>query len=167
MWNDKKTQDILHTYFTRQVEDLTPVNYNLFIQSPDSFFLFSEEKVDYPSLPQGTVIVASSAGDDGSQGYVVRTPDNTYQIVVVQEQDQYKEVIVLSETPEVDPKTPVGELYDIQHSYIGSHYQYTSYTSKTGYFIHLIVDDVDPHLGGFSTFTKDFIKGSKYIKYID
>lgn len=161
MWNNKKTQDILHTFFTKEVEDLTPVDYNSFIQSPESVPFISLESPNYPSLPQGTVIVASGEGDEGEE-LVVRTPDNIYHIV----NEQSTEVIELSETPEVDLSTPVDKLYDIQHSFQGSYYHYTSYTSYTGYIIHLIVDDVDPHLGGFSIFTKDFIQGSKYIKYI-
>jgi hypothetical protein len=155
MWN-KKTQDILHTFFTKEVKDLTPVDYNLFIQSPESVSFTSLEKPNYPSLPQGTVIVASGEGDEGVE-LIVRTLDNTYHIFTEQGIE-----IELSETPEIDLSTPVGKLYGIKHYYQGSYYHFTSYTSHTGYIIHLIVDGVDPHLGGFSIFTKDFIQGSKY-----
>jgi len=157
----KKTQDILNTYFTKEVKDLTLVDYNLYTQDSESTS-FSSKDSNYPSLPEGTVIVASGQGHEDQEYLVVRTSDNIYHLV-----DEYLGLEEFDETPEVDMNTPIGELYEINHYDENStHYHFTSYTSHTGLIIHLIVGNVDPHLGGFSTLTKDFTPRTKYSKFI-
>ena len=148
----KTTQEILHTFFTKEVEDLTPVDYNLYVhyklqdQEEDPY-----KEPNYPTLPKGTVVLASGAGSEDQDYLVVRTPDNIYHLV-----DEYFGLELFDETPEVDPKTPIGELYEITHYGNGTHYHYTSYTSKTGIILHSIIDEDDYYCGGFYIMNKEY-----------
>lgn len=146
MWN-KKTQDILHTFFTKEVEDLTPVDYQEYI---------SDRPSDFPTLPAGTVVLASGPGSEDQDRLVVRTPDNIYHIV-----DEYEGLEEFDETPEVDPSTPVSKLYEIDHYGYGTHYHYKSYTSRTGILLNLIIDEDDYYKGGFYIFNKKYIGSRK------
>ena len=147
---NKKTQDILHTFFTKEVEDLTPLDYKLYVQERKDQGTVSE-KSKFPNLPEGTVIVADGPGHEDQSNLVVRTPDNTYYLV-----DEYLGIEEFDETPEVDPKTPVGELYEIGHYGNGTHYHYKSYTSRTGILLYCIIDEDDPSLGGFYIMDRAF-----------
>ena len=139
---NKTTQEILNFFFTKEVKDLTPVDYQEYIADSSS---------DFPTLPEGTVVLASGPGSEDQDYLVVRTPDNIYHLV-----DEYEGLEEFDETPEVDPKTPIGELYEITHSYNRSHYHYTSYTSRTGILLHSIIDEDDYYMGGFYIFNKEY-----------
>ena len=138
----KTTQEILHTFFTKEVEDLTPLNYNLYIQHKDSTFL---------TLPEGTVVLASGNNGQDADLLIVRTPDNIYHLV--DEEDE--ELIEFSETPELDPKS--DDIYSIEHyDDNGTNYHYTSYTSYTGIILHQLIDEDDYYCGGFYIYNKEF-----------
>ena len=139
----KNTQEILHFFFTKEVKDLTPVDYQEYIVDRPS---------DFPTLPAGTVVLASGPGDEGQDFLVVRTPDSIYHLV-----DEINGIQEFDETPEVDPKTPIGEMYEIRHSYNRSQYHYTSYVSYTGILLHNIIDEDDYYMGGFYIFNKEYI----------
>ena len=139
----KNTQEILHFFFTKEVEDLTPVDYQEYVVDRPS---------DFPTLPAGTVVLASGQGDEGQDFLVVRTPDSIYHLV-----DEINGIQEFDETPEVDPKTPIGEMYEIRHSYNRSQYHYTSYVSYTGILLHNIIDEDDYYMGGFYIFNKEYI----------
>ena len=160
----KNTQEILHTFFTQEVEDLTPVNYNLHVE----YKLQNQDEEpyrqpNYPTLPEGTVVLASGPGSEDQDYLVVRTPDNIYHLV-----DENEGLEEFDETPEVDPKTPIGELYEINHYGNGTHYHYKSYTSLTGILLHNIIDENDYYLGGFyimdRTFTDKFPEWYNKVK---
>ena len=138
----KNTQEILHFFFTKEVEDLTPVDYQEYVVDRPS---------DFPTLPAGTVVLASGQGDEGQDFLVVRTPDSIYHLV-----DEINGIQEFDETPEVDPKTPIGEMYEIRHSYNRSQYHYTSYVSYTGILLHNIIDEDDYYMGGFYIFNKEY-----------
>ena len=138
----KNTQEILHFFFTKEVKDLTPVDYQEYIVDRPS---------DFPTLPAGTVVLASGQGDEGQDFLVVRTPDSIYHLV-----DEINGIQEFDETPEVDPKTPIGEMYEIRHSYNRSQYHYTSYVSYTGILLHNIIDEDDYYMGGFYIFNKEY-----------
>ena len=157
----KNTQEILHTFFTQEVIDLTPVDYNLHIE----YSLQNQDEEpyrqpNYPTLPEGTVVLASGPGSEDQEYLVVRTPDNTYYLV-----DEYFGLELFDETPEVDPKTSIGELYEITHYFNNSHYHFTSYTSRTGILLHLIMDKEDYYSGGFYIYNKEYTdKVSEYYQ---
>jgi hypothetical protein len=157
----KNTQEILHTFFTQEVEDLTPVDYKLHVE----YSLQNQDEEpyrnpNYPTLPEGTVVLASGPGSEDQEYLVVRTPDNTYYLV-----DEYFGLELFDETPEVDPTTPIGKLYEITHYFNNSHYHFTSYTSRTGILLHLIMDKEDYYLGGFYTYNKEYTdKVSEYYQ---
>jgi len=159
----KTTQEILHFFFTKEVVDLTPVDYKLHIE----YSLQNKDEdpyrePNYPTLPEGTVVLASGPGSEDQEYLVVRTPDNTYYLV-----DEYFGLELFDETPEVDPKTPIGELYEITHSYNRSQYHYTSYTSRTGILLHSIIDEDDYHMGGFYIYNKEYLdKVSEYYQKV-
>lgn len=138
----KNTQEILHFFFTKEVEDLTPVDYQEYVVDRPS---------DFPTLPAGTVVLASGQGDEGQDFLVVRTPDSIYHLV-----DEINGIQEFDETPEVDPKTPIGEMYEIRHSYNRSQYHYTSYVSYTGILLHNIIEEDDYYMGGFYIFNKEY-----------
>ena len=138
----KNTQEILHFFFTKEVKDLTPVDYQEYVEDRPS---------DFPTLPAGTVVLASGQGDEGQDFLVVRTPDSIYHLV-----DEINGIQEFDETPEVDPKTPIGEMYEIRHSYNRSQYHYTSYVSYTGILLHNIIDEDDYYMGGFYIFNKEY-----------
>ena len=100
---NRTTQDILNTFFTQEVKNLSPVDYNHFISVAEK-----DEDSVFPSLPVGTVIVAAGSNGQDAELLIVRTPDNIYHIV----DEQVEDLIEFSKTPEVDLKTPVGELYE-------------------------------------------------------
>jgi hypothetical protein len=154
----KNTQEILHFFFTKEVKDLTPLNYQLYVE----YSLKNKDEDDrdsnYPTLPEGTVVLASGPADEGQDYLVVRTPDGIYHLV-----DEINGLEEFNETPEVDPKTPIGELYEIRHSYNKSQYHYTSYVSYTGILLHNIIDEDDYYMGGFTTYTKDYL--DKYVTH--
>jgi hypothetical protein len=138
----KKTQDILHTFFTKEVEDLTPVNYKDFIKT--------SADTNLPSLPTGTVIVASGNNGQDSQLLIVRTPDNTYYIV----DEDDKDIIEFSETPDLDPKS--DDVYSIEHyDDNGTHYHFTSYTSYTGLILHHLIEETDYYMGSIDPITSN------------
>lgn len=146
----KTTQEILHFFFTKEVEDLTPLNYQLYVEyslkNKDS-----DSESNYPVLPEGTVVLAIGPGDEDQDYLVVRTPDNIYHLV-----DEVNGIEEFNETPEVDPKTSIGELYEITHSYNRSQYHYTSYVSYTGILLHNIIDEDDYYMGGFYIMDKSY-----------
>jgi hypothetical protein len=138
----KKTQDILHTFFTQEVEDLTPVDYQEYIADKSS---------DFPTLPAGTVVLASGNNGQDADLLVVRTPDNIYHLVDEEDED----IIELAETPDLDPKT--DDIYSIDHyDDYGTHYHFTSLTSYTGLILHNLIEEDDYNCGGFYTFTKEY-----------
>lgn len=159
----KTTQEILHFFFTKEVVDLTPVDYKLHVE----YSLKNKDEdpyrePNYPTLPEGTVVLASGPGSEDQEYLVVRTPDNTYYLV-----DEYFGLELFDETPEVDPKTPIGELYEITHSYNRSQYHYTSYTSRTGILLHSIIDESDYYMGGFYIYNKEYLdKVSEYYQEV-
>ena len=158
----KNTQEILHFFFTKEVKDITPLNYQLYVE----YSLKNKDEDDrdsnYPTLPEGTVVLASGQGDEGQDYLVIRTPDNIYHLV-----DEINGLEEFNETPEVDPKTPIGELYEITHSYNRSQYHYTSYVSYTGILLHNIIDEDDYYMGGFYIMDKDFTdKQSKWYEIV-
>ena len=159
----KKTQDILHTYFTQEVEDLTPVDYKLHVE-----YILQNQDEDpykeskYPTLPEGTVVLASGPGSEDQEYLVVRTPDNIYYLV-----DEYEGLEEFDETPEVDSSTPIGELYEIGHYGNGTYYHYKSYTSRTGILLHSIIDEDDYNMGGFYIYNKEYLdKVSEYYQKV-
>jgi hypothetical protein len=158
MTNYKVTQEILNNYFTKEVEDLTPIDYNVFIQDPVAIS-FNEEDSNYPNLPQGTTILASGNNGQDSHMFLVKTPDNIFYLV-----DEEDEVVIeLAETTEVDTSQ---ELFEIEHyDDLSTNYHFSSFTSYTGLIIHQIVDNVADELGGFTTFTKENLKNTKYQKF--
>ena len=163
MMKNTTTQEILHTYFTKEAEDLTPLNYQLYIQEKIDQGSISDES-KFPTLPEGTVVLASGPGHEDQDYLVVRTPDNIYHLV-----DEYEGLEEFDETPEVDPKTPIGELYEIGHyDDCGTHYHYKSYTSRTGILLHSIIDEDDYNMGGFyimdRTFTDKFPEWYNKVK---
>jgi hypothetical protein len=138
----KKTQDILHTFFTKEVEDLTPVDYQEYVADKSS---------DFPTLPAGTVVLASGNNGQDADLLVVRTPDNIYHLVDEEDED----IIELAETPYLDPKS--DDIYSIEHyDDNGTHYHYTSYTSYTGIILHQLIDEDDYYCGGFYIFNKEY-----------
>jgi hypothetical protein len=150
----KKTQDILHTFFTKEVEELTPVDYNHFISVTEK-----DEDSVFPSLPAGTVIVAAGTNGQDAELLIVRTPDNIYHIVDENDED----LIEFSETPQVDPKTPIGELYEITHyDEYKSDYHFSSYTSYTGLILHYLTEETDQYMGSIEPFTKEYVEKTKY-----
>ena len=150
----KKTQDILNTFFTQEVENLSPVDYNHFISVAEK-----DEDSVFPSLPAGTVIVAAGSNGQDAELLIVRTPDNIYHIVDEQDED----IIEFSETPEVDPKTPVGELYEITHyDEYKSDYHFSSYTSYTGLILHHLTEETDPYMGSITPLTEEYVKATIY-----
>lgn len=156
----KFTQEILNNYFTEEVEDLTPIDYNVFINSPEAIS-FDEEESTYPNLPQGTIILASGNNGQDAHLLLVKTPDNIYHLV----DEENEDVIELAETTQVDLSN-LDDLFVIDHyDDLGTNYHFTSYTSYTGLIIHQIVDNVDEELGGFTTFTKENLKNTKYQKF--
>jgi hypothetical protein len=141
------TQEILHKYYTKVVEDLKPVDYK--------YYTTLDEEKNYPEMQEGTVVVSTGSGPEDEDQVVVRTPDNIYYLVNENEEEPIK----FEETPEVPKGTPIDDLYEINHyDDYGTHYLYTSYTSETGLLIHLITENVDPYLGGFYTLTKEFVE---------
>ena len=162
MMKNTTTQEILHTFFTKEAEDLTPLNYQLYIQEKIDQGSISDES-KFPTLPEGTVVLASGPGHEDQDYLVVRTPDNIYHLV-----DEYEGLEEFDETPEVDPKTPIGELYEIGHYGNGTHYHYKSYTSRTGILLHSIIDEDDYYMGGFyimdRTFTDKFPEWYNKVK---
>jgi hypothetical protein len=148
----KTTQEILHFFFTKEVINLTPVDYKLHVE-----YSLQNQDVDpykeskYPTLPEGTVVLASGPGSEDQDYLVIRTPDNIYHLV-----DEYEGLEEFNETPEVDPNTPIGEMYEIRHSYNNSQYHFTSYTSRTGILLHLIMDNQDYYSGGFYIYNKQY-----------
>ena len=155
----KKTQDILHTFFTTEAEDLTPLNYQLYIQDKIDQGSISDES-NFPTLPEGTVVLASGPGSEDQDYLVVRTPDNIYHLV-----DEYEGLEEFDETPEVDPSTPLGELYPIGHYGNGTHYHFKSYTSRTGILLYSIIDEDNYYSGGFYIYNKEYTdKVSEYYQ---
>lgn len=149
---NEKTQDILHTFFTKEVEDLTPLDYKAYVeyhlQNKDA----GDEESKFPTLPEGTVVLASGPGHEDQESLVVRTPENIYHLV-----DEYLGLEEdFDESPAVDPSTPVSELYEISHYGNGTHYHYSSYTSRTGILLHSIIDEDDYYLGGFYIMNKEY-----------
>ena len=144
---NKTTQEILNFFFTKEVKDLTPVDYQEYVE---------ERPSDFPILPAGTVVLASGNNGQDADLLVVRTPDNIYHLV-----DEDEGLQEFDETPEVDPTTPISELYEITHSFNRSHYHYTSYTSYTGILLHNIIDEDDYYMGGFYIFNKEYIGRTK------
>ena len=140
---NKTTQEILNFFFTKEVKDLTPVDYQEYVEDRPS---------DFPILPAGTVVLSSGNNGQDADLLVVRTPDNIYHLV-----DENEGIEEFDETPEVDPTTPISELYEITHSFNRSQYHYTSYTSYTGILLHNIIDEDDYYMGGFYIFNKEYI----------
>jgi hypothetical protein len=144
----KKTQDILHTFFTKEVEELTPVDYKHFTSTQDS---------EFPSLPARTVIVAAGNNGQDAELLIVRTPDNTYYLV---DEDE-EEVIEFQDTPHLDPKS--DDTYSIDHyDDNGTHYHFTSYTSYTGLILHNLIEETDYYMGSIEPFTKEYVEKTKY-----
>ena len=141
------TQEILNNYFTRVVEELNPLDYN--------YYISLDEDKSYPQMPEGTVVVATGSGSEDEDQVVARTPDNTYYLVSEFEDEPIK----FEESPDVPEGTSIDDLYEIEHyEDNGTHYLYTSYTSHTGLLIHLITEESDPNLGGFTTLTKEYVE---------
>jgi hypothetical protein len=142
------TQEILHTFFTKEVEELTPVDYNHFTSTQES---------EFPSLPAGTVIVAAGNNGQDAELLIVRTPDNIYHLV--DEEDE--NIIEFSETPDLYPKS--DDVYSIEHyDDNGTHYHFTSYTSYTGLILHNLIEEDDYYMGSIQPFTKEYVNKTKY-----
>jgi hypothetical protein len=142
------TQEILHTFFTKEVEELTPVDYNHFTSTQES---------EFPSLPAGTVIVAAGNNGQDAELLIVRTPDNTYYLVDENDED----LIEFSKTLDVDPKT--DEMYPINHyDDNGTHYHFTSYTSYTGLILHNLTEETDYYMGSITPLTSEYVSKTKY-----
>ena len=151
---NRTTQDILNTFFTQEVKNLSPVDYNHFISVAEK-----DEDSVFPSLPVGTVIVAAGSNGQDAELLIVRTPDNIYHIV----DEQVEDLIEFSKTPEVDLKTPVGELYEISHYDDNkSKYHFTSYTSYTGLILHHLTEETDVYMGSIEPLTEEYVKQTIY-----
>jgi hypothetical protein len=148
------TQEILNTFFTKEVENLSPVDYNHFISVAEK-----DEDSVFPSLPVGTVIVAAGTNVEDAELLIIRTPDNIYYIV----DEHVEDIIEFSETPEVDLKTPIGELYEISHYDDNkSKYHFTSYTSYTGLILHHLTEETDVYMGSIEPLTEEYVKSTIY-----
>jgi hypothetical protein len=149
---NNNTQEVLHTFFTKEVKDLSPVDYNHFISVVEK-----DEDSVYPSLPVRTVIVAAGNNGQDAELLIVRTPDNTYYLVDENDEDP----IEFSKTLDVDPKT--DEMYPINHyDDNGTHYHFTSYTSYTGLILHNLIEETDYYMGSITPFTSEFVSKTKY-----
>ena len=149
---NNNTQEVLHTFFTKEVKDLSPVDYKHFISVAEK-----DEDSVYPSLPAGTVIVAAGNNGQDAELLIVRTPDNTYYLVDENDED----LIEFSKTLDVDPKT--DEMYPIDHyDDNGTHYHFTSYTSYTGLILHNLIEETDYYMGSITPLTSEYVSKTKY-----
>jgi|LakMenEpi03Aug12_release.lakeMendotaPanAssembly.Ray.scaffolds.fasta_scaffold07295_17 hypothetical protein len=149
---NNNTQEVLHTFFTKEVKDLSPVDYKHFISVAEK-----DEDSVYPSLPARTVIVAAGNNGQDAELLIVRTPDNTYYLVDENDED----LIEFSKTLDVDPKT--DEMYPINHyDDNGTHYHFTSYTSYTGLILHNLTEETDYYMGSITPLTSEYVSKTKY-----